>query len=299
MTSSTPRTTRRMTAPIRLLVLPLMLFGGALPASGQAAEGEIIAAAKRVEERLGMRVGLSVIDTGRGTVVAYRETERFAMASTFKSLACAAALAGGNAVLEQTTRITKADLRPHSPVTEKRVGTNLSTRALCEITLRTSDNAAANAILKTLGGPAEVTGFLRGIGDKTTRLDRYEPELNEATPGDPRDTTTPQAMAQTLEHLLLGDALAPAARDQLEAWMSANAVADGLLRSKLPKGWQIADRSGAGGHGTRGVIAVVRPPPGAQPLVIAIYMDGKTHPLKARDAAIAEIGDAIFARYAR
>ena len=298
MTSLTPRTARRIAARIRLLVLPLMLFGAALPASGRAAEGEIIAAAKRVEQRLGMRVGLSVIDTGRGTVFAYRETERFAMASTLKSLACAAALSGGNAVLEQTTRITRADLRPHSPVTEKRVGTSLSTRELCEITLRTSDNAAANAIIKTLGGPAEVTGFLRGIGDTTTRLDRYEPELNEATPGDPRDTTTPQAMAQTLERLLLGDALAPDARDQLEAWMSANAVADGLLRSRLPKGWQIADRGGAGGHGTRGVIAVVRPP-GAQPLVIAIYMDGKTHPLKTRDAAIAEIGEAVFAGYAR
>lgn len=298
MTPSRPRTARRITVRIRLLVLPLMLFGAALPASGQAAEGEIIAAAKRVEQRLGMRVGLSVIDTGRGTVVAYRETERFAMASTFKSLACAAALSGGNAVLEQTTRITKADLRPHSPVTEKRVGTSLSTRELCEITLRTSDNAAANAILKTMGGPAEVTGFLRGIGDTTTRLDRYEPELNEATPGDPRDTTTPQAMAQTLERLLVGDALAPAARELLDAWMSANAVANGLLRSRLPKGWQISDRGGAGGHGTRGVIAVVRPP-GAQPLVIAIYMDGKTHPLKTRDAAIAEIGEAVFAGYAR
>ncbi|QRF54042.1 class A beta-lactamase [Rhizobium rosettiformans] len=275
-----------------------MLLGAAIPASGQAADGEVIAAAKRLEQKLGMRVGLSVIDTGRGTVVAYRETERFAMASTFKSLACAAALSGGDAVLEQTTRITKADLRPHSPVMETRVGTSLSARELCEITLRTSDNAAANAILKVLGGPAEVTSFLRGIGDTTTRLDRYEPEVNEATPGDLRDTTTPQAMAQTLERLLVGAALAPAARDQLDAWMSANAVADGLLRSRLPKGWQIADRSGAGGHGTRGVIAVVRPP-GAQPLVIAIYMDGKTHPLKTRDAAIAEIGAAVFADHTR
>lgn len=298
MTPSRPITAVLITAQIRRLVLPLMLLGAAIPASGQAADGEVIAAAKRMEQKLGMRVGLSVIDTGRGTVVAYRETERFAMASTFKSLACAAALSGGDAVLEQTTRITKADLRPHSPVTETRLGASLSARELCEITLRTSDNAAANAILKVLGGPAEVTSFLRGIGDTTTRLDRYEPEVNEATPGDPRDTTTPQAMAQTLERLLVGAALAPADRDQLDAWMSANAVADGLLRSRLPKGWQIADRSGAGGHGTRGVIAVVRPP-GAQPLVIAIYMDGKTHPLKTRDAAIAEIGATIFAGYAR
>lgn len=298
MTPSRPRTADLIASQVRLLVLPLMLLGIAMPASVQAAEDEIVAAAKRVEQKLGMRVGLSVIDTGRGTVVAYRDDERFAMASTFKSLACAAALSGGDAVLEQTTRITKADLRPHSPVTETRVGTSLSTRELCEITLRTSDNAAANAILKVLGGPAEVTDFLRGIGDAITRLDRYEPEVNEAKPGDPRDTTTPQAMAQTLQGLLIGDALAPAARNQLDAWMSANAVTDGLLRSKLPKGWTIADRGGAGGHGTRGVIAVVRPPKGA-PLVIAIYMDGKAHPLKTRDAAIAAIGEAVFEEFAR
>lgn len=298
MTPSRTLTARRITAQIQLFVLPLMLLGIAMPASGQTAEGQIVAAAKRVEQKLGMRVGLSVIDTGSGAVVAYRDDERFAMASTFKSLACAAALSGGDAVLEQTTRITKADLRPHSPVTETRVGTSLSTRELCEITLRTSDNAAANAILKVLGGPAEVTGFLRGIGDATTRLDRYEPEVNKAKPGDPRDTTTPQAMAQTLHRLLLDGALPPPARDQLEAWMAANAVAGGLLQAKLPKGWTIADRGGAGGHGTRGVVALLRPPQGA-PLVIAIYMDGRKHPLMTRDAAIAEIGEAVFEEFAR
>ncbi|MEC9462384.1 MAG: class A beta-lactamase [Pseudomonadota bacterium] len=204
----------------------------------------------------------------------------------------------GEAVLAKKITIREADLRPHSPVTEKRVGTSISTRALCEMTLRTSDNAAANAVLKALGGPAEVTGFLRQIGDETTRLDRYEPELNEAKPGDPSDTTTPQAMAGTLRRLLLQDALGPQSREQLEDWMAANAVAGGLLRSRLPAGWQIADRSGAGGHGTRGVIALVRPPQGA-PLVIAIYMDGTKHPLKVRDAAIAEIGAAIFESYQR
>ena len=297
MTSSRAETHGRIGWKTRAVLLPVLLIGTLMTAA-QADATEIVAAAKRVEQKLGMRVGLSIIDTDSGAVIAYRDDERFAMASTFKSLACAAALSAGDAVLKQTTRITKADLRPHSPVTEKQVGSSLSTRELCEITLRTSDNAAANAILKVLGGPAEVTGFLRGIGDATTRLDRYEPEVNEATPGDPRDTTTPQAMSQTLERLLLGDALSRAARDQLDAWMSANAVAGGLLRSKLPRGWQIADRGGAGGHGTRGVIAVVRPPTGS-PLVIAIYMDGRKHPLKTRDAAIAEIGEAVFADFAR
>ncbi|MBA4798967.1 MAG: class A beta-lactamase [Rhizobiales bacterium] len=287
----------RIATGIRILLLPLIVLA-ALPSFAEAGPEEIVASAKRVEQKLDMRVGFTVIDTGDGTVTGYRQNERFAMASTFKALACAAALSRGEAVLAKKTTIRQADLLPHSPVTEKRVGTSINTRDLCEMTLRTSDNAAANAVLKALGGPAEVTGFLRQIGDETTRLDRYEPELNEARPGDPRDTTTPQAMAETLRRLLLQDVLDPQARDRLEEWMAANAVADGLLRSRLPEGWQIADRSGAGGHGTRGVVALVRPPEGA-PLVIAIYMDGTKHPLKVRDAAIAEIGAAIFESYQR
>jgi beta-lactamase class A len=297
MQSRTPRLLRNPGRGLRAVLLPLLI--GAIGASpGQAADHGIIEAAQRIETRLDLRVGLFVIDIGSGRVLGYRQDERFAMASTFKTLACAAALASGEAVLSRTTRIEKADLRPHSPVTEMRVGESLSTRDLCAITLRTSDNAAANAILTSIGGPPALTRFLRSSGDDTTRLDRYEPELNAATPGDPRDTTTPRAMAETLQRLLMGGALAPGARAQLEDWMAANAVADRLLRAVLPNGWSIADRSGAGGNGTRGVIALVRRPTGA-PLVVAIYMDGRSHPLETRDAAIAEIGAAIFAEHAR
>jgi beta-lactamase class A len=274
----------RTTARLLGLVFPALLMTAGLAPAKVAAAEPVMAAAQRVETELGMRVGFAVIDTGSGEMRSYRADERFAMASTFKALACATALSAGEAVLAKET--------------EKRVGTSLSTRSLCEITLRTSDNAAANAILKSIGGPSELTAFLLRIGDGTTRLDRYEPELNEATPGDPRDTTTPQAMAETLQRLLLDGALEPEARDQLEAWMAANAVADGLLRAELPVGWKIADRSGAGGHGTRGVVALLQRPVGA-PLVVAIYMDGRKHPLKTRDAAIASIGKAIFAEYAR
>ena len=297
--SAAPRTGRQR---IGAILAAILLTAGLQDAARSPAHANgadpVTTAAQRVEAKLGMRVGFAVLDTGSSQSLTYRADERFAMASTFKALACAAALSGGETVLAKETKIRKADLRPHSPVAEKRVGTSLSTRSLCEITLRTSDNAAANAILTSIGGPVQLTTFLRSIGDDTTRLDRYEPELNEATLGDPRDTSTPRAMAETLKRLLLDGALKPDARDQLEAWMAANAVAGGLLRAELPMGWKIADRGGAGGHGTRGVIALVRPPEGA-PLVVAIYMDGRQHRLKTRDAAIAEIGAAIFAEYDR
>ena len=64
-----------------------------------------------------------------------------------------------------------------------------------------------NKLIAQLGGPGGVTAFARAIGDETFRLDRTEPTLNTAIPGDPRDTTTPRAMAQTLRQLTLGHAL--------------------------------------------------------------------------------------------
>src|SRR5690606_36871112 len=113
----------------------------------------------------------------------------------------------------------------------------LSLAQLCEATITTSDNTAANLILRELGGPAALTDFLRSIGDGVTRLDRLEPELNEASPGEDLDTTTPRAMARTLRTLLLGDVLSPPSREQLAAWLKANTTGGRRLRAGLPSDW--------------------------------------------------------------
>ncbi len=125
-----------------------------------------------------------------------------------------------------------------------------------------------------------------------TRLDRQEPELNEATPGDPRDTTTPAAMATSLRRLILGDDLSTSSRSQLTAWLVADEVGGPLLRAGLPKNWCIGDRTGAGGHGSRGVIAVIWPP-GRAPIVAAIYVTDTGATMDQRNQAIAELGTAL------
>lgn len=278
-------------------VLLSAIAGGFLLAlaGGPVAAGEtdpVLARAQAVEARLQARVGLMIVDLGTGRRWAYHADARFPMASTVKALACAAALGRGEDLMARRVPIRKADLVPHAPVMAGRVGESVSVAELCAATLETSDNVALNRVLDSLGGPPAVTAFVRGVGDPVTRLDRREPDLNAGTPGDPRDTTTPAAMVATLEALLLGDALPPPARAQLVAWMEANAVAGPLLRSALPPGWRIADRSGAGGHGTRGIIAVIWPPAGG-PVVAAIYLTETSASLAERDAGIAEIGQAL------
>lgn len=262
-----------------------------------AGEDAIAGAAKAAEGALKARVGLYVVDTGSDRTWSYRAEERFPMASTSKALVCAALLKQGEAAMGKTAEIRESDLLDYAPVTKTMVGKEPRASELCSIALRTSDNTAINRVLDILGGPEAVTGFLAALGDRTTRLDRIEPDLNEATPGDPRDTTAPRAMAETLRKLALGSALEPKARDQLTAWLESNEVGGPLLRAGIPGTWRIADRTGAGGFGTRGVIAVMWPPE-RPPVVAAVYLTETKASMDARNAAIAGIGKAIAASLA-
>ncbi len=261
--------------------------------SAAAAEQDILETVRAVEARLGGRVGVAIYDTGSGQRWEHRADERFPLSSTFKPFACAAVLSRiekEDERLHRVIEISEDKLVTYSPVTETRVNTvGMTIAELCEATITLSDNTAGNLILESIGGPASFTDHMRSLGDRTTRLDRWEPDLNEGTPGDRRDTTTPRAIANSLKRLLLNGTLADGSREQLTTWMENDKVADALLRPALPANWRIADKTGAGGYGARSIIAVMWPPEG-MPIFAAIYLAENDAPFAARNAAIAEIG---------
>ncbi|WP_312798787.1 class A beta-lactamase, partial [Tianweitania sp.] len=231
--------------------------------TAHAADDAVVSKAREIETQLKARVGLAIYDTGSDKTWLYKADERFPMASTFKVLACGALLHKADQSqlkLTDTTTITKADMIPYAPVTEKLIGQKVGLGDLCAATMRTSDNVAANKVLDGIGGPKSVTSFMRGIGDEVTRLDRWEPDLNEGKPGDKKDTTSPAAIAKAVRELVLGNTLSAASRQQLTTWLIENEVGGPLLRAGLPGTWRIGDRTGAGGHGTRAVVAVIWPP---------------------------------------
>ncbi|GHC38156.1 beta-lactamase [Alcaligenes pakistanensis] len=275
-----------------------LVFAG-LPFNTLGAEPHLlIQAAQQAESSLQARVGLAVLDTADGQRWQYRADERFPMASTSKALICAALLARGQGAMKTAWLVQQEAIQSYAPTTEKLIGEYVPAAQLCAITMRNSDNTAANGVLEMLGGPAAVTSFVRTVGDSVTRLDRNEPTLNEARPGDPRDTTTPQAMVQTLQNLVLGDALEPHARERLIAWLRNNKVGGPLLRAGVPEDWTMADRTGAGGFGTRGVVAVIWPPKRA-PLIAAVYVTETEASMEDSNTAIAMIGKAIAASVAQ
>jgi beta-lactamase class A len=248
----------------------------------------------QIEAQTGGRLGVAILDTASTKPQGWRMHERFPMCSTFKFLLASAVLVRKDQGKEQLGRkivYSKDVVVANSPVSGPRAGGDGMTVAeLCEAAITRSDNTAANLLLESIGGPAALTDFARGIGDRITRLDRNEPTLNEAREGDPRDTTTPAAMLTDMRTLLLGKHLSTASRDQLTAWLAGNKTGDARLRAGLPKSWQIGDKTGTGERGTSNDIAVIWPE-GRAPILVVAYLTGATQATSTqRDSAIAQVG---------
>lgn len=242
---------------------------------------------RELERRHDARLGLYAVDTGTGTVVAHRADERFAHASTSKLLLAGAVLERrGTAALSERVPVPATTV-PHSPATQPRAGASMTWAEVLDAALRLSDNTAANLLAQDLGGPAGVTEVLRGWGDDVTRVDRLEPDLNGAVPGDERDTSTPRVLAGHLRALALGDRLDAGARDRLVGWMRSSETGAALVRAGVPDGWTVADRSGGAAYGSRHDLAVVWPPSGA-PVVLAVMTSRETEDAEGRDALVAD-----------
>ncbi|WP_115554385.1 class A beta-lactamase [Xanthomonas arboricola] len=277
-----------------------MLFAASRPARALSpvvtVDGLLRAQWAEIERGTGGRLGISLLDSATGWRIGQRENERFPMCSTFKFVLAAAVLQQvdrGKLPLAQPVKIGASDMLSHAPVTERHVGGALSVGELCRATMIYSDNPAANLLFPLVGGPPGVTAFLRSIGDAKTRSDRYEPEMNGFAPGEPRDTTTPAAMASTLGTLLLGNALQPASRKQLTDWMIDNRTGDDCLRAGLTRDWKIGDKTGSNGTDTRNDIAILWPPKGRAPLLLTTYLNGAKVDDAGRDAALKAVAVAV------
>lgn len=246
-----------------------------------------------LERQAGGRLGVAMHDVASGRHLEYRAEERFPMASTFKWLLAAQVLSRLDAGKEQLSRVLPfgpGDLLEYAPVTKEHVKEGgMTVLALAEAAVEYSDNTAANLLLATVGGPAGLTAFCRSIGDRVTRLDRNEPDLNTAEPRDARDTTSPAAMVENLRTLLFGKKLSVGSREILIGWLVANTTGGAKIRAGLPAGWRVGDKTGMGGHGSTNDVAIVWPP-GRGPVLVAAYLTGSDAEVGVRNGALAGVG---------
>jgi beta-lactamase class A len=226
-----------------------------------------------LEDQYNAKVGLYGLNLRSNRMLGYRENDMFATCSAFKAYVAAQILQKdqrGELRLADGVYIDPALFVPvASPITEPNVGGWMPLSDLCAAAVRQSDNTATNLMLEILGGPQSVTEFARSVGDERTWMVRWEPELNSALPGDPRDTTTPRAIGTGFLNMLTGEVLDEPNRAQLNEWMSTIVTGDTRIRAGLPPGWVIADKTGAGDFASTNDIGVASGPNGER-LVLSV-----------------------------
>ncbi|MDQ0186267.1 class A beta-lactamase [Cytobacillus sp. FSL W7-1323] len=283
---------------VGLFVAMLLLVGCSKEneVNGGEVKAEDVSSGKfaQLEEKYGAKLGVYAIDTGNEETVAYQEDERFAYASTFKALAGAVLLKENPiSILDEKRMYTKEDLVTYSPITEKYVDEGMTLREIAKAAMQYSDNTAGNLLFAELGGPDQLEEALRAIGDDVTEMDRLETELNEATPGDTRDTSTPKALATNLRILGLTDELSEEKREIFQEWFKGNTTGDTLIKSGVPTDWIVGDKSGAASYGTRNDIAIVWPP-NDEPIVIAVLSNKQEKEAEYDDQLIGEATEIVL-----
>lgn len=242
-----------------------------------------------IERRTGGRLGVMLADADGLAILSHRADERFAMCSTFKLALAAMVLDGAEAGrwrLDDRLAVTRDDLLPNSPVSERRVAAgSLTLEEAAAAIVTVSDNSAANLVLRRVGGPLAFTAWLRANGDHETRLDRTELALNENRPGDPRDTTTPRAMAATTARLMESAMLSPDNRKRVRRWTAETRTGARRIRAGLPAGWEAGDKTGSCGTAWNDVAWFTTP--AGRTFVLAVYLDRPTVDGPAAETAIA------------
>jgi beta-lactamase class A len=273
------------------------LLFGLLAASAPSGENDATKRIAAIEAQIGGRIGVSAFDTSNSKRLDYRAGERFPMCSTFKFLATAAVLKRVDEKREKLDRFVSYDAKDileYAPVTKAHLEDGgMLLGALCAATIEQSDNTAGNLLLDAIGGPSGLTNFVRTLGDNVTRLDRKEPELNSAIPGDERDTTTPAAICLDMHRLLLANALSESSRRQLEEWLQHNETGGLMIRAGVPRTWRVGDKTGRGANGATNDIAIMRPP-GREPILLAIYFVGSSASAQDRAGVIAEVAKIVI-----
>lgn len=269
------------------------------PASAMDWSGKLAA----IEKAAGGRLGVQVLDTASGRGFGWRADERFCHCSTFKLSLAAMLLREGDAGridVNEVIPYSRADLMAVSPVTEASVDKGgLPAIVLAEATQITSDNAAANLLLRRLGGPAALTAFWRDLGDGVSRIDGYEPEINVIPPGTTENSTSPAAMARTLQRLAVGDALSPASRERLLDWMGRTRTGLKRIAAGLPAGWRSFDKTGTGmregiGNKVNDIAVVV--PPGRAPIIVTGYYENPVYSADTRpgdEAVLRQVAEVV------
>lgn len=290
---------------MRAFIKPISIFGLIIllmsTLSFQVIEGEDIesqsysSAFEELEKKYDAHLGVYGIDTATNEAITFNENDRFAFASTFKALASGLILRDYSwEKLEENVMIYPEDIVEYSPITEKYVGVGMPLKDIITAAMDYSDNTAGNFLFKHLNGPKGYQKNLEEIGDFVTNSTRYETELNEAIPGDIRDTSTPKAIAQNLRKLALSDQLPEDKKNFYKRLLLENTTGANLIAAGVPDKVVVGDKSGAAQYGTRNDIAILYPQNRA-PIVLVVFSNKSEQNSQYQDKLISDTAKIVSA----
>ncbi|WP_199099169.1 class A beta-lactamase [Dyella sp. ASV21] len=280
-------------------------------------------------------LGVAVLDVRTGAQAGANAAQPFPMMSVFKAPVAAAVLArvdAGRLTLDHPVIITRSEVLSGSAVPSigaKFHGERMSftVERLLQAAVSESDNTAVDALIKLLGGPQEVTAFLRAHGIDGMRVDQDEAGVSRVfqalEPGqslpanesaeaevaryrrgyqaflaDPRNRTTPQAAVDFLRKLQARELLSDASTGHLLALMRAQVIPN-RLRAGAPAGVVVADKTGTSGSFEKRTaayndMALLTWPDGRTVIVAAFLSDSPATPAE-RDALFADLARTLAA----
>lgn len=273
-------------------------------------------------------LGVSVVDLQSGAHWEVNADRAYPMMSVFKAPLGAAVLhqiERGRLSLDQSVTLTRTDLRNGaSAIRDSFKGDRMSftVRQLLVDAVSHSDNTAADALVRLIGGPQVATDFLTGHGITGMHIDMDEGTVssifnNLGTAGrppahetaaerdrrlkdgyaaylaDPRNRTTPQAAVSFLRSLWHGRLLSAESTQYLLGLLYAQTVPR-RLRNGIPDGIRLADKCGtservAGMTAAYNDIGIITGPDGHTIVVAAFLMASHRSP-RDMDAIYADLG---------
>lgn len=306
-------------------------------------DAALAARVKEISAESRGRLGVAVKDLSTGQTWSLRGGERFPMQSVFKLPLGIAALRLEELKevdLDEKIRITEKDLSPPWSLINRRWKgpTSYSLRDLTELAVITSDNSAADILMRRLGGPARVTSVLRELGVQGIRIDRYERVFQPEASGlgsyqtgwhkqeawdsarstvslenrvaamtaylkDPRDTSTPLGMLGLLSDLQTGRLLSRSNTVWILDVMTRTTTGATRLKAAMPAGASLAHKTGTGGdagmvNAASNDVGIITMPDGRR-VAVVVFLTGSRAPEADREKVIADVGRAVISAMKR
>jgi beta-lactamase class A len=198
-------------------------------------------------------VGAAATILETGVTVALNGEQHFPMQSVYKlpiAMTVLHQVDSGALKLDQKVLVKPKDFvsrREHSIQGVYPRGAELSVRELLQFMVSESDGTACDALLRLIGGPKDVTKYLRDLGVQEIMVANFERELGENPGVSYQNWSTPQAMLQLSRILHEGKVLSAPSRDLLLKLMIESRPGAQRIKGLLPPDAIVAHKTGTSG----------------------------------------------------